>query len=96
MTEPFISQQRHSLSAIQRATDSICVVASLYGSQWLVGQGVNEHTLVVGLAASTLFLVVGELNSLYTRERSHSAERELLSTLTTWFGTLCCWPSCSS
>ncbi len=57
MTEPFITQQRHSLSAIQRATDSLCVIASLYVSQWLVGQAVNENTLVVGLAASTLFLL---------------------------------------
>lgn len=89
MTEHFITQQRHSLSAIQRATDSLCVVASLYISQWLVGQAVNENTLVVGLAASTLFLLAGEINSLYTQERSQSAERELLSTLTTWFATLC-------
>ncbi len=89
MSEPFISQQRHPLSAIQRATDSLCVVASLYLSQWLVGQAANENTLIVGLAASTLFLLTGEINSLYTQERSQSAERELLSTLTTWFGTLC-------
>ncbi len=89
MTEPFISQQRNPLSAIQRATDSLCVVVSLYFSQWLVGQPFNENTLVVGLAASTLFLLAGEINSLYTQERSQSAERELLSTLTTWFATLC-------
>ncbi len=89
MSEPFISQQRHPLSAIQRATDSLCVVASLYLSQWLVGQAANENTLIVGLAASMLFLLTGEINSLYTQERSQSAERELLSTLTTWFGTLC-------
>ena len=89
MSEIFIGQQRHSLSAIQRAADALCVVGSLYGSQWLVGQGVNENTLIVGLAASTLFLLVGEINSLYTQERSQSAERELLSTVTTWFGTLC-------
>ncbi len=89
MTEPFIAQQRHAFATIQRITDSLCVVLSLYCCQWLVGQAINENTLIVGLAASTLFLLVGEVNSLYTHERNQTAERELLSSLTTWFGTLC-------
>ncbi|MCC6511200.1 MAG: hypothetical protein IT423_19015, partial [Pirellulaceae bacterium] len=89
MSGIFISQQRRILATVQRLADATCIIASLYLSQWIVGQMLNEHTLVVSLAASTFFLLVGELNSLYSQDRTQTADRELHSSETTCFGTLC-------
>ncbi len=60
MSEPFISQQRHPLSAIQRATDSLCVVASLYLISVAGRTAANENTLIVGLGMTTCSLLTGE------------------------------------
>lgn len=91
----FIRQQRTYASVIQRLSDGVCVVGSLYLSQWLVGQTLNERTLVVALTATTLFIVAGEVIGLYNHDRSQRAERELLSTLSTWFVTLGLLAVCS-
>lgn len=91
----FIRQQRRSFAVIQRVSDALCVVASLYVSQWLVGQTLSDRTLVVALIATTFYLVVGEISGLYNQDQSASAERELLGTITTWLATLALLAVCS-
>lgn len=84
----FIRQQHSPINALQRLADAACVALSLYVSQWLVGQSLNERSLVAALSAAILFLVIGEVMGLYGNDRGQSPDRELLTVFGTWLITL--------
>ena len=83
-----IRPQRSFLPLIQRCCDGGCIAAGLYFSQWLVGQPLNERSLIAALVAALLFLVLGEFIGLYQMSSYRSLERELLSLLACWGLTL--------
>ncbi|MGN6546375.1 MAG: hypothetical protein ACTHK7_15080, partial [Aureliella sp.] len=84
----FIEQQRTALAAWQRVADSLCIVLSLYLSQWLVHQPMSDRTLIAALAATLVFMAAGELSGTYHPHRSQNANRELLSVIVAWAVTL--------
>lgn len=84
----FIEQQRTALAAWQRVADSLCIVLSLYLSQWLVHQPMSDRTLIAALAATLVFMAAGELSGTYHPHRSQNANRELLSVIVAWTVTL--------
>lgn len=80
----FIRQQRTSMAAFQRFSDALCIASSLYFSQYVAGQPLNDRTAAIALAGAIVFLVLGEISGLYGAQQNQTADREMLSVVVTW------------
>lgn len=88
MTKLRIMQSRSPRLALQRLVDAATISGSLYASQWLATQPLNDSSLLAILAAIALFFVVGEASSLYRPDETRSANTDLALVLVSWFATI--------
>lgn len=83
-----IKQVSSPIFAFQRVSDVLTIGGSLYLSQWLAGQYASDRSLLAIAVAVVLFLIVGEVGTLYRRDESRSANSDFIIVMVTWCVTL--------
>ena len=88
MNKLSIRQQYAPAGIIQRVSDTAAIAATLYASQWLVGQPYSEKSLLAILFASFTFMLAGDATGIYRGVRSRKPDGELMSVVATWLFTV--------
>jgi putative colanic acid biosynthesis UDP-glucose lipid carrier transferase len=81
----FIRSYQSSIAIIQRLSDALLLVGTLWLSVWLSGNQWSSREEIAALMAVLMFYFIAEINGLYASWRGSNSSLELNSLVWTWF-----------